>query len=166
MENISLRIKELIDDRKLSNSEFAKEIGVNPSIISHILSGRNKVSLQIIEAVKRSFTNVNLDYLLTGSGELFQDVTNVKHPKNDFPYITQSSGFPMEGVRHAAIPRAVSSASQKAEEIPGQAPPEEKKEEAPSSLKSEDYPVSGKAIEQIIIFYKNGSFKVYHPTSS
>ena len=88
MENISLRIKELIDDRKLSNSEFAKEIGVNPSIISHILSGRNKVSLQIIEAVKRSFTNVNLDYLLTGSGELFQNVTNVKHPKNDFPDIT------------------------------------------------------------------------------
>lgn len=165
MENISLRIKELIDDRKLSNSEFAKEIGVNPSIISHILSGRNKVSLQIVEAVKRSFTNVNLDYLLTGSGELFEGVTNVKKPKGDFPDIAQSSGFPMEGVRHAAIPGSVPSASQKAEEIPGQTPPEEK-EEAPPYLKSKDFPVSDKAIEQVIIFYKDGSFKVYHPTSS
>src|SRR5690606_15301731 len=109
MEDIAQRIKELIDDQGLSNTDFAKETNLNPAIISHILSGRNKPSLQVINQIKDSFTNVNLDYLITGSGQMYIDVTNVKSQK-PIPEQTlfgTQGGLPMEGVRVVSEPGTV-----------------------------------------------------------
>lgn len=165
MESITLRIKELIDHQGLNNGEFAKVINVNPSIISHILSGRNKPSLQLIESIKSEFTNVNLDYLLTGKGSLFNEITNVntEDEVESFPDLTSVSGFPMDGVRHAAIPGSMPSYSQEAAgPVPKEKPANDKSGPAPTlpSAGSEE------DIEQIVVFYKNGTFKVYRSATS
>ena len=44
-ETVLNRIKKIIDDSKLTNSEFAEKIGVPKSSISHLLSERNKPRL-------------------------------------------------------------------------------------------------------------------------
>ena len=55
-----------MDDNGLSSSQMADRIGVQRSAISHILSGRNKPSLDFILKVLESFENVSSDWLLMG----------------------------------------------------------------------------------------------------
>lgn len=51
----------------LSASAFADKIEVQRSSISHILSGRNKPSLEFIQKVLAAFPKVSSDWLLTGN---------------------------------------------------------------------------------------------------
>ena len=60
------RIKRIISDSGLSNSSFADKIGVPRSSISHILSGRNNPSLDLIIKILRNFDDINADFLLKG----------------------------------------------------------------------------------------------------
>ena len=60
------RIKRIISDSGLSNSSFADKIGVPRSPISHILSGRNNPSLDLIIKILRNFDDINADFLLKG----------------------------------------------------------------------------------------------------
>lgn len=60
------RIRKIISDNNLSYSSFADRIGVARSSISHILSGRNNPSLDIIIKILQSFDEINADFLLTG----------------------------------------------------------------------------------------------------
>lgn len=169
MENIANRIKELIDDQGLSNTDFAKQTNINPAIISHILSGRNKPSLQVVNQIKDSFTNVNIEYLITGDGSLYKDFTNVKTKDQEVsaPSFGQVSAFPMEGVRVVSEPGTKPSKAEYKEEINQDSP----REKAPSSIHIEKKdepikspePIEQKEVEQIVIFYKDGSFKAYRP---
>ncbi len=167
MEDISLRIKELMAESNLTNTEFAKKIDINPSIISHIISGRNKVSLQVIEAIRASFTNVNIEYLLSGEGNLFKNVTNVKgdlHSSEPVGFSSAASAFPMEGVRHASIPGTAPSATST-----DQAGTDEKQNEEAMVKEPKPYSLSRSAdnqeVEKIVILYKDGTFKVYKPSA-
>ena len=53
-------------DSGLSNSSFADKIGVPRSSISHILSGRNNPSLDLIIKILRNFDDINADFILKG----------------------------------------------------------------------------------------------------
>ncbi len=54
----------------LSASAFAEKIGVQPSSISHILSGRNKPSLEFVEKILTQFPNVSADWLINGNTKI------------------------------------------------------------------------------------------------
>lgn len=62
------RIKEVMNYHKLSASLFADKIGVQRSSISHILSGRNKPSLDFILKITTTFQDVDIYWLLNGKG--------------------------------------------------------------------------------------------------
>jgi transcriptional regulator with XRE-family HTH domain len=57
-----------MDYYALSASVFSDKIGVQRSGISHILSGRNKPSLDFILKIIEEFEEVNLYWLLYGQG--------------------------------------------------------------------------------------------------
>lgn len=63
-----------MDYHQLSASLFADKIGVQRSSISHILSGRNKPSLDFILKITNEFKDVDIHWLLNGKGFF---------PKND-----------------------------------------------------------------------------------
>lgn len=65
---ISNRIQEIIKHYGLSASVFADQIGVPRSRISHILSGRNKPSLDFILKTISAFPEVDSYWLLNGKG--------------------------------------------------------------------------------------------------
>lgn len=52
----------------LSASAFADRIGVQRSSISHIISGRNKPSLDFVLKITQEFKDVDLYWLLNGKG--------------------------------------------------------------------------------------------------
>lgn len=64
MEAITERLKQIMEDHGLSSSQMADKIGVQRSAISHILSGRNKPSLDFILKVLESFSDVSSEWLL------------------------------------------------------------------------------------------------------
>lgn len=64
------RITKIIEFSELSPAEFAEEIGVQRSSISHIISGRNKPSLDFITKIKSKFPDIKWDWLITGTGEM------------------------------------------------------------------------------------------------
>ncbi len=66
---IAIRIKSVIDHFGLTVSSFADSIGVQRSSISHILSGRNKPSLDFVLKVVKIYPEVNLYWLLIGKGK-------------------------------------------------------------------------------------------------
>ena len=66
MEAITQRLKKIMEDNELSSSQMADRIGVQRSAISHILSGRNKPSLDFILKVLESFSDVSSEWLLRG----------------------------------------------------------------------------------------------------
>lgn len=62
------RLKNILEFYNLSSSSFAEKIEVPRSSISHLLSGRNKPSLDFIIKVDKAFEEVELDWLLYGKG--------------------------------------------------------------------------------------------------
>ncbi|MEN3324141.1 helix-turn-helix transcriptional regulator [Mariniflexile soesokkakense] len=118
------RLQKVIDYYGESASSFAEKIGVQRSSISHILSGRNKPSLEFVLKILSSFPEVELYWLLNGKGE-FPSIKNT---------IEQTT-----------------TASQTSTPITSPSPVNENDIE--SEIKHD------KAIERIVIFYSDGSFK-------
>lgn len=67
-EDFIKRLQKVIDYYGESASSFAEKIGVQRSSISHILSGRNKPSLDFVLKVLSSFPEVELYWLMNGKG--------------------------------------------------------------------------------------------------
>ena len=64
------RIEKIMKMEQLSASKFADAIGVQRSNISHVLSGRNKPSLELINKILDHFEEINADWLLLGKGPM------------------------------------------------------------------------------------------------
>jgi transcriptional regulator with XRE-family HTH domain len=68
-EEFTTRLQKVIDFYGESASSFAEKISVQRSSISHILSGRNKPSLDFVLKVLSSFPEVELYWLMNGKGK-------------------------------------------------------------------------------------------------
>ena len=62
------RLEKLLDYYQLSASAFADRIGVQRSSLSHLLSGRNKPSLDLILKISDEFKEVDLYWIINGKG--------------------------------------------------------------------------------------------------
>ncbi|MCB0446946.1 MAG: helix-turn-helix transcriptional regulator [Gelidibacter sp.] len=67
-DDFTKRLQKVIDFYGETASSFAEKVGVQRSSISHILSGRNKPSLDFVLKVLASFPEVELYWLLNGKG--------------------------------------------------------------------------------------------------
>lgn len=74
----SKRLEKVIQYYGESASSFADNIGVQRSSISHILSGRNKPSLDFVMKVLTTYPEVELYWLLNGKGHFPSDKTEQK----------------------------------------------------------------------------------------
>ncbi|MEZ4975510.1 MAG: helix-turn-helix transcriptional regulator [Flavobacteriaceae bacterium] len=80
-EEFAKRLEKVIDFYGENASSFAEKIGVQRSSISHILSGRNKPSLEFVLKVLSAYPEVELYWLLNGKGN-FPNTENLESPKN------------------------------------------------------------------------------------
>ena len=69
---IKERIEKLLKEEGITSSKFADEIGTQRSSISHILSGRNKPGLEIIQKILSRYRNLNSEWLITGRGDIYK----------------------------------------------------------------------------------------------
>ncbi len=77
------RITLLIKAKNLTAAQFADQIGVQKSSISHIISGRNNASLDFVQKILLCYPEVNMEWLLFGKGPLFKGAETIKNPSID-----------------------------------------------------------------------------------
>ncbi|GAB1415227.1 helix-turn-helix transcriptional regulator [Paludibacter sp.] len=66
------RIERILQMEKLSIGQFAQEIGITNSSLSHILNERNRPSLDVIKKILNRYPNINSDWLIFGQGSMFK----------------------------------------------------------------------------------------------
>ncbi len=75
------RVRLIMQTNNETSSSFADKIGIKRSNLSHVISGRNKPSLDFLEKIINHYPNVNASWLVTGktrSGDFEGNDTNVK----------------------------------------------------------------------------------------
>lgn len=148
------RLEIILDYYGLNASSFADKIGVQRSSMSHLLSGRNKPSLDFVMKILDVFPDVDLYWLLNGKG-IF--------PKGEEETLNSNKEMASEIVK--PIPTISSSENFAGEDLFSEINyKEEKKTEARNAAEIKNSTsISEGEIEKIVFFYKNGTFKVYIP---
>jgi len=131
--NFTKRLEKILEYYNLSAAAFAEEIDFNRSTISHLLSGRNKPSLEFVMKLYQKFPEVDMDWLLFGKGSFpsTPDSSKTENAKE------QTTTVKNEGLNLFSE-----------ESVSGKS----------KTMSSE---VNKKEIERIVIFYKDGTFNVY-----
>lgn len=94
VDNLIARIKVLMDQHELNASSFAEMIGVQRSSISHVLSGRNKPSLEFLAKIETAFDEVSFEWLLKGdldNAPILPSTRSEISPQNELTKIPQKS---------------------------------------------------------------------------
>jgi len=134
----SKRLEKIMSYYDLSAASFADKIQVGRSSISHILSGRNKPSLEFVMKVVQSFPEVELYWILNGKG-IFpkNEMAPPTLPKTENEVVKKENGQKF------------------GEEI---TPNEEEKK---ALSKQNTTTSTKKKISRIVIFYEDGSFEAF-----
>lgn len=74
------RIRTLLESRHLTPTQFADAIGVARPIVSHILSGRNKPSLEVVQRILAAMPDLAMPWLLNGTGPMLAATSAVAVP--------------------------------------------------------------------------------------
>ena len=67
------RIKQLMNAQHMNQQTFAEALDISPASLSSIFNDRTKPTLNHIDAIKKKFPTINLDWLLYGNGPMFMD---------------------------------------------------------------------------------------------
>ena len=147
------RIEKIMNHYSISASSFADAMGVGRSSISHILSGRNKPSLDFVMRIIEAYHEVSLQWLLYNEGT-FPLSSNMKISETSVP----SSSTPPENAAAQEIEQDLFSNSDDVLENENEESTTETKE-TPLLQKTEN----DERIDKIVIFYKDGTFLSYTP---
>lgn len=174
--SLNERISKVIEYSNLTPSEFADEIDVQRSSISHITSGRNKPSLEFIIKIKSRFPEILWDWLVNGEGEML---------KSDEPEIIEEETIE-EKTKPTSLPdlftlidddnfgvtesedRVLKQGSREFD-IPHQSTVEEKISDSQRLEKSNEQIINQvienqtSKIKRIVLFFENGKFESYEP---
>ncbi len=144
------RLEIILDYYNLSASAFADKISVQRSSLSHLLSGRNKPSLDFIIKVIEVFPEVDLYWILNGKGSFPKSenvITTVLETEKKIlsqPFQENSnSEFNLFSTEENGNTPTLPASN------------------LVESIKTENN--SDEEIERIVIFFKNGTFKNYKP---
>jgi len=133
------RILEFLRAENKTSAQFAEEIGVQPSGISHILSGRNKPSLDFVLKMLEKYKYIAPEWLLFGKGKMYRE--------QSLPDLfSQLQDQDQESVRKTEFTDDKGSVS----------------EGSRMESKSHD-DTAEPSVEKIVWFYNNSSFREYYP---
>lgn len=172
--DLNSRVQKIINYSELSSSEFADEIGVQRSNISHVLSGRNKPSLDFLMKIKDRFPEIQWEWLIEGKGAMiFSENEAVSSPSSysleeskindDEPIITGLFSIPSqemdENTKQEEEESEISEPIQYNNIVENTPEISENKNISEAETPSE----KGNNIKKIVFFYENGKFEVFEP---
>ena len=146
------RLEIILDYYSLNASSFADKISVQRSSLSHLLSGRNKPSLDFILKIIEVFPEVDLYWILNGKGNF---------PKSDLEKETQIQTLTLttsnQIVENKIDNQADLFSSDSKKEV------EENLKKMFLDKQKFETTKNISEIDRIVVFYKNRTFKTYSP---
>ena len=139
------RIFEFLRMENKTSAQFAEEIGVQPSGISHILSGRNNPSLDFIIKMLEKYSFLSTDWLLFGKGSMY------KEPK-------------MAGLFDNIDLIETEKPVQKVLITKNSETPDRAKQDKSGILSLAMTGTESNLVKKIVWFYENNSFEEFYPT--
>lgn len=126
------RLEKVIEYYGISASAFADSIHVQRSSISHILSGRNKPSLDFVMKILDTYPEVELYWLLNGKGVFPKEIENIQKKISPTPpTLFQNKNEDLHPSRESLIEKKVTKN------------------------------LNDSSISRIVIFYKDGTFEEF-----
>jgi transcriptional regulator with XRE-family HTH domain len=179
MNEIQDRIFLLVKTKNFTSAEFADAIGVQPSNISHIMSGRNKPSLDLVMKVLKKFPEIRSEWLINGVGSMTKDYSLVneedkgkaeKKPTNTiqqallFDPVSESTSSKMQIEEEKVIIEVAEKAETEKEISENPLFTEKLPENHHQERKKIDpHRNTFKKIEKIVVFYEDRTFREYSP---
>ena len=145
------RIAQIVQKEGMTAAQFADKIGISPSSLSHILSGRNNPSLEVVMKIHKACDYISLDWLLYGEGEMETDVDSDNNGSFPGPLFDENSLFASNGTNVPEYRKEI------ALETPVNATKEIVKQEI---IYKERSP---RKITEIRIFFDNGTYETFRP---
>lgn len=140
------KIKQILVDKSISPSHFADEIGVQRSSISHILAGRNRPSLDIVQKIIRRYPDLGMEWILEDE-DAIETMSNISSPIEMKNRLQNVPDIPTKRNGSESPVRKESTVDQV----------HENPTHTINSFSTE------KIVERILIFYTDGTFKQYRP---
>ena len=150
-EDFIKRLEIILEYYSLNASSFADKIGVQRSSLSHLLSGRNKTSLDFILKILDVYPDVDLYWILNGKGT-FPKSKLISEINIDSPTPILSNQ-----IAETKIEKQAELFSEKNSNSKNWVVDNFVNMPIPSD------PKKGVEIDRIVIFYKNGTFTTYSP---
>lgn len=138
-EDFIKRLNHIFKHYNLTAAMFADEIKVQRSSISHLLSGRNKPSLEFVLKIIDHYQEVSFEWLLNGKGDFPKILEKEKTQQNKSNLFNTTPTPPLQNEN-----------SQQKEIIKESIEPKNT-----TMLTTGD-------VEKMVVFYKNGTFKEYY----
>lgn len=145
------RIAYIMDRENLSPTKLAEILKIQPSNVSHLLSGRNKPSFELMGKVFEAFPHISADWFITGRGEYLKASSTIVNR----PIIKSQSLFDEKNVITSVNPAREpinTSDSARPSSIP---PVDDKVLDLPQYLTAR--------ASRIIVFYDDNSFEEFIP---
>jgi transcriptional regulator with XRE-family HTH domain len=155
--DLNHKIKQILLEKNLSPSQFADDIGVQRSSISHILAGRNRPSLDIVKKIVNTYTDIEIEWLLDidhNAESLETSGIAVQSSKREYTAYNNSergNTYSRESNRFQRASKEDSYQSQQEQFPPLRANINTHNDPAPLE------------VERILVFYSNGTFKEFKP---
>jgi len=161
------RIKKVMEYEGMTPAHFADYIEIGRAVMSHILNGRNKPSLEVVTKILNKIDYIDSNWLLTGQGSMLREeggaiVKKAEATENKEQYLTRDLFGSSDEVAESEVLRTT---------IPG-TNVYRKETEVNKAINSSQQAViqpievvekEEKKIAKIIIYYSNNTFETFCP---
>lgn len=167
------RINLILRAKNITAKQFAEEIGIQPSGMSHIMGGRNNPSLEFVTKVIRRYPEIDANWLLLGKGQMYAsgaiESPAVSEPTLFVPPVSSSvpvhtpvsepelAHEPMEEAREEIIE------VKKIQDLPDFANAECEQEKVEEKVEPAPVFNKGRRLVKILFFYDDRTFEEYSP---
>ena len=106
------RIRQIMESQHMTQQVFADYIGVGAATLSSIFNDRTRPTLNIVESIKKKIPNINTDWLMFGSGDMYRADLDTPDSPESTPSETKHLSSPMLGFDQPASPTPLNVSSQ------------------------------------------------------
>ena len=145
------RIIKIMEHENLTYSKFAETIGIQRPAMSHIISGRNNPSLEVLKKILETFTYIDPDWLMFGTGHMMRGYIPP-------PYTT---GEPDLFSNSAVNPPKVQVVLENRKENEVQQPPKVIETSAKEQIIVQK--IESKKVVKIMLFYSDETYDTFIP---
>jgi transcriptional regulator with XRE-family HTH domain len=153
------RIEKVMLTEGMNSAQFAAEIGIQGSTLSHILNGRNNPSLDVLKKVLNRFRTVSSDWLILGVGSMYRSEKQSQAPTL-FDSINENSS--KSAISEPIIVEKVVSPSDVIQQNTPQIP-EAAIQQTPEarSIINSVVETPAKSVRKIIVYYTDNTFQEF-----